>query len=122
MAVDDTKPPKIKRFAIIATHNDTHVACLYFNTNSNSALPVYIRSLHLSVQKNQMPNVLEHDCFLSCDYISEKLIENLKNEYLGDSTIYLGKIPDSVLEVAKQLVVSAKTIETRLKKKYHLIP
>lgn len=119
--MDDTRPPKIKRFLVIACLKKQTFAALYINSSLNQNLPQMIRDLNIKLDANRFSTILDHDSYLSCSYLAEKDISKLKDEYLKDRNIYLGSFPNDLLSTAIDKIKTATNIAAIDKKKYFLI-
>lgn len=122
MYVEDTDPPKIKRFIILAINDDVStVALFYINSEINPTMfqTEAMRKLHMPLDKSRFP-FLDHDSFLDCSHLYERSINTLKNEFTHNLNIHLGQIGNIELEVIRKIASSSHTIERKLKKRYNL--
>ena len=114
-----TKPQKIKRCVIIALKEETiSLALCYVNTNKPSS--PYLQKGQFALSSKGR-SYLDHDSFLDCAQLYEENLEVIRHMMINDIGIHLGQMSKEDFRKAKNLVVSAKSIPIKLKKKYGLI-
>jgi len=122
--VDDTTPPKIKLFVVLAV-NETlaSVASLYINSEVNPNLfhTEELKSLHLPVSSSAY-RFLSHDSFIDCSDLREKNLLTLQGVIRNDLDVLLGELSAEDFASALHAVVHAKTISAKLKRKFGLVP
>ncbi|MEP7168117.1 MAG: hypothetical protein ABI855_01980 [Bacteroidota bacterium] len=118
--VFDTKPPKEKRFVILAFSFDKiALGTLYINSEINPNLfrTEELRKLHLKFEIENRP-YLEHDSYIDCSDIYEKSFEEIKQILTNNSKALLGELNEKDFKLVSDTVKSAKTITPALKKKF----
>lgn len=123
--VDGTNPPKFKILVILATCNDgqnTLAGCLYVNTeiNTNCLRTPELQALQLTLPCSDH-GFLTHDSFLDCSFLLEIPVQQIEHFFQADGDVYLGELPTGVLNTAKTMVASAKSISKKLREKFGLI-
>ena len=122
--VDDTTPPKIKLFVVLAVNESlASVASLYINSevNPNMFHTEELKRLHLPVSSN-VYTFLTHDSFIDCSDLREKNLLILQGVIRNDMDILRGELSSDDFASVRDTVVHAKTISVKLKKKFGLVP
>lgn len=123
MKVDDTNPPKIKRFVIIGINEGVAlVGYLFINTsiNPNVFRTEDLKKLHLPLSKDGRPYI-DYDSFLDCSHIYEMSIEKLEDVFSQDYETYLDQVSDDDMAQIRELIKAARTIPAKTKKRYGII-
>jgi hypothetical protein len=121
--VDDTTPPKIKLFVVLAVNEtQTSVATLYINSdvNPNMFHNEELKRLHLPISFVKY-GFLSHDSFIDCSDLREKNLQKLQAIIQNDMDVLLGELSAEDLAYALSTVVHAKTISIKLKKKFGIL-
>ena len=121
--VDDTTPPKIKLFVVLAVNEtQTSVATLYINSdvNPNMFHREELKNLHLPIS-SVIYSFLAHDSFIDCSDLREKNLLTLQCIIQNDMDVLLGELSTEDLTSALHTVLHAKTISLKLKKKYGIL-
>lgn len=123
MFVPDTTPPKIKLIIIVAIE-DEHIlaATLFINSEVN---PDVISSPELQALQHKLfadkYDFLKHDSFIDCSALRERSINSLEQLMSTATDSFLGTLDETDFPAVKKLLISAKSIPVRLKKKYHFL-
>lgn len=120
--VQDTNPPKIKRFIIIGISPDKlALGTLYINSEINPTVfhTEELRRLHIKFEVSGR-DFLEHESYVDCSKIYEKAFDDIAELLIQDQSNHIGDLADSDLKLIKHTVKGAKTISVRTKKKYSL--
>jgi hypothetical protein len=98
------------------------VGCLFVNSNLNLNVNHSddLRNLHIYLERDGR-EYLKHDSFLDCSQLFEVTFEELRCTFENDTDILLGEFSIEDLSKAKQRAAGAKTITSKLKKRYGLI-
>lgn len=112
--VPHTTPPKVKRFIVIAINEAIFSMGLLF---INSQVNPNLRNLNLFLTADQR-TYLDNDSYLDCSRLYEWSLPLLRKKFVANPKIYLGHLCDTDMAKARQLVISAKTIERKLKQRY----
>lgn len=118
-----TNPPKIKRFVMIGINEKlARVGFLFINSqiNPNIITTSHLQNLQFLMEAHDRPYI-DHDSYLDCSRLYEDNFQRLKDNYVLDTKTYLGQLTEADLVRVKQLVISARTIEKRKKKRYGLL-
>lgn len=118
-----TTPPKIKRFVIIGINEELgRVGCLCINSrvNPNIITTSHLQGLQFLMEAHDRPYI-DHDSYLDCSRLYEDNFQRLQDKYVLDTRTYLGQLTEADLVRVKRLVISARTIEKRKKKRYSLL-
>ncbi|MET7259323.1 hypothetical protein [Dyadobacter fermentans] len=120
MYVQDTNPPKEKRFVIVSEdETKVRLAVVYFNTvvNPNVNYTEESRSLHIPVSPEGR-DYLSGDCFIDCSELLEKSKESVI-EYITDNPgELLGHMSDDDQREVQVKIMQAKTIPPYKKRRY----
>ena len=120
---DNTIPPKIKRKVVVGFDADKILfAFLYINTEINpNIFPTQsLRDLHLELDITGR-DYLDHKSFLDCSQIFEDDTERVKMLMTNDVNIHKGELSKEDFDNVFKKVKSAKTIATKIKRKYGFI-
>lgn len=126
MHVDDTTPPKVKRFIIIGiTKDEVTLGAVYINSeiNPNIFRNKSLRDLHLPLVA-EGNDFLDHDSFVDCSKIFPKSTEVLKNfliENTDPNQGAIGKVEESDLGQIQAKLLKAMTISYADKKRFGII-
>ena len=113
-----TTPPKIKRCVVLAIKDESvSIALTYINTKKPSS--TYLRQWQwlLTCEEREY---LDHDSYLDCAQLYEEDLIKIRRMMIDDTGVYLGRMSNEDFFEAKRRVASAKTIPSKLKKKYGL--
>ncbi len=114
-----TRPPKIKRCVVIAASEESaSLALTYINTEKPSSL--YLQPWQWFLPSKDRA-YLEHDSYLDCAQLYEEDLARIRRMFIEDMNIYLGQLTEKDFLKAKTMVVSAKPVPAKIKKKYGLI-
>ncbi len=121
--VDTTTPPKVKRLVVLAISGDNIcVGYLFINSqiNPNYFSTARLRALHISLLASEQ-DYLDHDSYLDCSDIKNMNFNELKDIISQNPQQYIGKLSNTDIETAKNIVKNAPTISKTQKEKYNLI-
>lgn len=121
--VEDTNPPKEKRFVIAGVLEDKSIlGAVFINTLPNEKI---LKTPHLKML--QLPisakgnDFLDYDSFLDCSQIHEYEYPTIKEQLLKEPKLILGKLNQQDFIKMIDLLQKANTIAPKLLKKYGLI-
>jgi hypothetical protein len=114
-----TSPPKIKRCVVIALDDESESLALTFINSGKPSNP-YLQPWQLLLECAGR-GYLDHDSYLDCAQLYEESFVAVSRMLIRDVDVYLGRMSDGDFEKAKRLVLSAKSIPSKLKKKYGLL-
>jgi len=123
MRSEDTDPPKIKRFIILAINDElSSVALFYINSeiNPNIFQTETMQKLHLPLLTSRF-TFLDRDSYLDCSQLYEWTVGSIKSNFVENLNSHLGQIMDTDLEEIRITARSAPTIEQKLKRRYNLL-
>ncbi len=113
-----TTPPKIKRCVVIAIKDESvSIALTYINTKKPSSPYLQLWQWPLTCEGREY---LDHDSYLDCAQLYEEDLIKIRRMMIDDTGVYLGRMSEEDFLKVKNLVASAKTIPSKLKKKYDL--
>lgn len=116
--VELTNPPKVKIFVVLGLDKKKiDVAFVFINSKPAPNPALKKLQLHLPVKKCPF---LNHDSYLDCSQLYELSLQNVKSKLTHSFDAYLGELDERILKDAYMAVVSAKTVEKQLKKKYKI--
>lgn len=121
--VEFSRPPKIKRFAVLGIDENCGKALVSFiNTeiNPNVLCLKHLQDLQLPLPCQDTP-YLDRDSYLNCSYLREVDLEWVRNKLVSDPSIYLGQMSPTDLSRIARKIRGAKTIKTKVKKKYGFV-
>jgi hypothetical protein len=124
--VENTTPPKSKRFVIVGiAENDSEnsiLGAVFINTlpNQNVIKTPHLKMLQLPISAKSN-NFLDHDSFLDCSQIHEYEYPFIKEQLLNEPKLILGKLNQQDFIKMLDLLQNAQTIAPKLLKKYGLI-
>lgn len=127
--VENTTPPKSKRFVIVGiTENESDesnqsiLGAVFINTlpNQNVIKTPHLKMLQLPISAKSN-DFLDHDSFLDCSQIHEYEYPFIKEQLLSEPKLILGKLNQQDFIKMLDLLQNAQTIAPKLLKKYGLI-
>jgi len=111
-----TTPSKIKRCVVLAIKEESvSIALTYINTQKPSSPYLQQWQWPLTCKGREY---LDHDSYLDCAQLYEEDLNKIKRMMIENMDVYLGQMSERDFLEAKRLVASAKSIPTKLKKKY----
>ncbi|MFW5759809.1 MAG: hypothetical protein ACOCXH_02375 [Cyclobacteriaceae bacterium] len=121
--VNDTNPPKVKIYIIIARSSDFgKYATIFINSkiNINKNPTVELRDLHIPI-KPSIRDYIDHDSYIDCSEIRERDYAEIYTAVSENPDLIIGKLDDIDLSEVLDTLKQAKTITLILKKRYGLI-
>lgn len=122
MFVDDTDPPKIKRFIVLGLHeNKLALGTLFINSevNKNINYSTELQSLQYEL-KSQDNTFLNHDSFIDCSTIQQRENQDILNKVNDDNSKIIGYLNPNTFEEVRKTVIKSETIRGKHKKKFGL--
>jgi hypothetical protein len=123
MFVDDTTPPKEKRFIIVGFSGDrAQLATIYINSEINLQVNYSpeLQSLHLFMQADGR-DFLDHNSFVDCSQLTQRDVSAMYETTVERPDAVIGVINDDELLQIRRKLAGAPTIKKWLKMKYGLI-
>ncbi|WEK18858.1 MAG: hypothetical protein P0Y49_18955 [Candidatus Pedobacter colombiensis] len=121
--VEDTNPPKEKRFIIVGISNDNSIklATVYINSHVNhNVFPTpELQALHLNLECANRP-YLSYDSHVDCSQLKKKNKDWLINLIAEDPTRVLGEVAPTDFAIIKETLKGTTTISVADKKRYGL--
>lgn len=120
--VDNTRPPKVKRFIVIGiSQNKILLGVVYINSEINlNIFPTQeLRDLHLKLTADSR-EYLTHDSYVDCSRIFQLERENINKLLQDDPACHLGTIAKDDLTRIKTVIKGSRTISIRIKKLFGL--
>jgi hypothetical protein len=120
--VNDTKPPKEKRFIVMGiSYDKVALGTVYINTEINpNVFPTQeLKDLHLPL-KAESREYLDHDSFVDCSKIYEKNLSEIKAIIEQTPTCCIGDLSAEDYKVIKDKIKASKNISPHVKKKFGL--
>ena len=113
-----TTAPKIKRCVVIAIKDESiSIALTYINTKKPSSPYLQTWQWPLACAGREY---LDHDSYLDCAQLYEEDFGKIRRMMIEDMGIFIGQMSKEDFLEAKKLVASAKTIPSKIKRKYGL--
>ncbi|MDX8552181.1 hypothetical protein MK851_00885 [Tenacibaculum sp. 1B UA] len=122
MFVDDTDPPKIKRFIVLGLHeNKIALGTLFINSdlNKNINYSTELQSLQYEL-KSQDNTFLTHDSFVDCSTIQQRENEDVLKKVNEDNSKIIGYLNPDTFEDIRKTVIKSETIRGKHKKRFGL--
>jgi hypothetical protein len=121
--VNDTKPPKIKRFVIVGeTKDQITLAIVWINSkiNLNVNRSKELQDLQIKLTWSDERPYLEKDSFVNCSLIIEKSKSEFEKFIQDDPSKIIGELSSKDLQIVLNKLRSAPTIKPKVKKKFGL--
>lgn len=118
--VNDTNPPKIKRFVIIGKNKENlSLASVYINStiNQNVNWSTEQKALHLEFECNGR-SYLDHKSYIDCSKLYFKDLNEIEEAVEKRNDAIIGYVSEEDLELIISTVSRATTIKGKYKKKY----
>jgi len=119
--INDPEAKKLKMHAIVGFSNNrlTSVA-IRINSEINKWTPQNEIGYHVPIAQKKHA-FLKHDSYLNCSKLLQKRgIDELVEYFYNNPAMYLGKLDDADLGIAKITIANAHTIENTAKEQYGL--
>lgn len=119
--VEDTTPPKIKRFIVVGINEpESKVAIVYINSEYDpEKIPPHLQGSHTMVETKHCP-FLDYDSFVDCSDLREKGLDKIKKSLNKNPSIQIGTIPAQQLDNIMLILKKSKIISTHDKKRFGL--
>ena len=121
--VDNTTPPKIKRFIVIGVSQDKILlGVVYINSEINpNVFPTQeLRDLHLKLTAGTR-DYLTHDSYVDCSRIFQLERDSISRLLHDDPACHLGTIAKDDLQQIKKIIKGSRTVSVRVKKMFGLM-
>lgn len=121
--VNNTNPPKIKRFIIVGITKDCkNIGFVFINSKINKQIfhTKHLQDLHLHFIANNR-HFLDHDSFVDCSKIYPIKRDVFKTKFLINTNIYLSQLSSSDISLIINTIRSAKTISIDEKKQFNIL-
>lgn len=121
--VQDTNPPKIKRFIIVGiSENNICLGTVFLNTEINiDALPPINQKFQYKLVKTDERDFIDYDCYVDCSDLKERSYSEIHNLIVQNPKSVIGILSEKDLMNIHFTVCEAPTIAPKLKKKYNII-
>ncbi len=122
MHVQDTTPPKEKRFIVIGfSPDETLLATVYINSNINERINWSAEQQALQVEFNSDGrNYLNKKSYIDCSKLTERKTEDIGSVIDSNPEAIIGYLSEADYERIAEAIRSAPTIKGKYKKKYGL--
>jgi hypothetical protein len=121
--VDNTTPPKIKRFIVIGVSQDkVLLGVVYINSEINPHVfpSQELRDLHLKLAV-ETRDYLTHDSFVDCSRIFQLDRGSISKLLHHDPACHLGTIGKEDLSQIRKIIRGSRTVSVRVKKMFGLL-
>lgn len=122
--VNDTKPPKVKRFVIVAENtNKCLIACVYINSDINPNLfpTAALTDLHIPINADSSRAFIENDSYIDCSYLSEKNKSDLEKLLTDNPDYVIGELSSTEFHgVVQKVKTNRLTLSRKIKSEYGL--
>ena len=112
--VDDTNPPKYKRFIVVGISFDKiALGAVYINSeiNENVHYTDELKALQILFESNGR-DYLDHDSYIDCSKIYPKKLEQIKDVVKNDINCYLGDLSEVDFKSIRSVVYLPTAIAT----------
>lgn len=116
-----TDPPKIKRVVVWGFDESLDkIGLSFINSDISNIKKPYFVSLqhHLPAEGR---DYLDRDSYLDCSKIYETSLEEIRNLLVDDPHVHLGDMSSNDISEGSRLIIRARTIEHKLKRRYGFI-
>lgn len=123
MFVDDTTPPKEKRFIVVGFSGDrAQLATIYINSEINLQVNYSpeLQRLHLFMQSDGR-DFLDHNSFVDCSQLMQRDVSAIHETIVERPNAVIGVISDDELSQIRRKLAGAPSIKRWIKMKYGLI-
>lgn len=120
--VADTKPPKIKRWIVVATTTDALLLGLvYINSEINpNIFPERDRHLHIPMQPDER-GLVDKPCYADCSVLHHMPLTKARDLLTADPSCLLGHLHGHELGHLQQTVAGSRRLSVVEKKRFGLL-